>query len=522
MATKTAAPQNSAEDRYVNRMRAGDSTKTDAELRQQYRDKMSGRSETAFKSVAAAKPKISSSEAAGRALADNLGRDWNDMGGYERQQYIDEAAKGETSSKARRITPKRRAAMAAYKKAFGVAPPKSMTIKKMHARVDSYASMRQTVDGVADAMKPFKAGNKGAKSGGKARASRVAPSQIANARDGSDFMRPDPAKAARLQNAWSEKIARARTLDDIAGRSAARNAQILNERFGPVTSSQWSGPSTAQKMWSGYIKAQPALAAYGAGVQAAHAYKTARSFGASPQQAMKEAAKEAAVPLGVAAATMAAKPIERGAGKVAKTAFDFAGSALGMSSDNMAMEWATGYPLGKIGMASGAVGVLAKGVQIAAKAVSRVALPAVLGYSAFHGASEDKGSRVRGAARGIVRGLDPTSMFMATGVGERLFDSAFGHAPQPSIWEQHDRTMKYREGSAGGNTRLTGDQQQQFAQANAAYRTANDPAAAEKKKDKKGGRGFANAKTQMAAQEGRGVANFTSWAQSGDNYPGGA
>lgn len=179
----------------------------------------------------------------------------------------------------------------------------------------------------------------------------------------------------------------------------------------------------------------------------------------SRRDAVIDAAKTAAP----GAALVAAPMIERGANATARGAFKVAealvehGGAL-----NPAL-----YPL--TGTAA-AVGVGAKAVAIGAKVASRAALPVIGAISAYQGAKEDD-NVVRGAGRGVVRTLDPTSIFMDKGLGERMYDAAFGAA---SPRGQQVSSI------GGGPVRLTDGQKAKFAQANAGYsggKSAPAPAA---------------------------------------------
>lgn len=424
---ETAAPTkqqySDAERRWIDARRADGSTASDADLLKQRQQRIDQRADR--------------SRAGGDVKAQS-------------------ARRSEAHREQNKVTPKRQAAMDAYKQATGRDAPKSMTIRAMNARAAEHIGTTSLPSG------------------------------------------PQPIPA---------------------------NRSIVPSNVPPAPP---RGPSLGNRAMNAYTRAQPALAAYGAGVQAFHAYRTARSHGADRQAAMHSAAKEAAVPLAFAAAGQAGR-IEKAASWYSKNALSAAAGAwsdIGSTTDMLTYGRMSTGPAVFFSTTGHAARGLAAAAKVA-KVAGRIALPAVVGYSAFKGAQEDTENRVRGAMRGVVRGLDPTSMFMATGLGERLFDRAFGSAPMPSLWQQYQAGKQYRSGSAasmpgmGQQPRLTGPQQQMFAGANAGYQTA--PASTtEPKGKKKGGRGFANAQVQMAAQEARGVANFTHWAQSGDNYPGGA
>lgn len=495
-AGKSAAPMNSPEDRYVNRMRAGDSTKTDAELRQQYRDKASGKAAKAApkKSGAAAvmgqvakgqkakevgpavdnrgrrerrptrseQAKINavksearktsrSPESAARALAEKTGRPWSDMGGYERQSFIDEAAK-QQAKPAKKITAKRQAAIDAYKEAYGGRePPKRMSIKAINEQI---ANDKARWAWQEKMMAPLRDGEDAV----KAIADKRAAAKSASGRQAR--------RGAIQQNA--DVINK---MGEIAGRSSQKNAAVLAERFGPVAPPKQAMRSARAT----YGKAMTGLGIAGLAWQAMGAYNRARD------------------------------PEGLDGNKTRMEAYKDAGEAI---------------------LPGAALAALSTVSKVAGRAI----LPVMTAYSAFQGAREDKGSWARGAVRGAVRALDPTQLFMDRGYGEQAVDALLGAAPkpkEPSMWER--MTAPFTSGSAAampgqGPQRLSAGQQQQFDKANAGYRMDTPPApqANPSRKGEKGARGFANPHVQKAAQEARGVQNITDWAQSGDNYPGGA
>lgn len=389
-------------------------------------------------------------------------------------------------------SPARQKALTAYREAFSHEPPKSMSIKDLKG--DAEAHWRHLAQ-------IHNRGNRGM------------------ARDPAlDATRPHYSAEGMRQSVLAKRAAEVRPQPDLT--RMASHAQTTTTALTTTPPPQM--PGTGQRIMQAYAKASPALAMYSVGVQAAGAYQRALADGADHGRAAIEAVKASAVP----AAIMAAKPIEYGAGKLAAGAFGVAGELAGSFGAPHLM------PL--TGAVAG-VGVAAKGLQIAAKVAGRVALPAVVGYSAYQGAQEDKNT-IRGAVRGAIRGLDPTSIFMARGLGERVYDAAFGQAesprsfwdvtPKPPFGETFKKEMnklgdRFRSGDASGG-RLTPAQEQQFARADSAYRSRN-AAAVKAEKPKKGeskGRGFANPSVQMAAQQGRGVQNITAWAESGQAFPG--
>lgn len=252
-------------------------------------------------------------------------------------------------------------------------------------------------------------------------------------------------------------------------------------------------PSIGQMAKNAYAKAAMPLAVMSVGIQAVGAYNRARDDGADTGRAVIEGVKAAAVPTAMIGAVPA---------------------------------------LNAIGRAS-SLGMIATGAQVLGKAAGRLALPAVVGWSAYQGAQEDKNT-LRGAVRGAIRGLDPSAIFMARGLGERAFDGAFGQAtPKTSFWDTGPRPpfmdtfqkslQKMRGADAGlqgSSGRLNAEQKKQFAVANAAFGQRALPAPEKNAGGEKAARGWANPAVQMAAQEARGVVNVTDWAQSGENYDG--
>lgn len=471
----------------------------------------------------------------------------------------------------------RQAAVSDYKAAFGKEPPARMSAKAIKNAIETgrvaagrQSARREQVAGIFGTQPDQAKANAAA---AKARAgfdenvvrARIAQqdammdrllageqrnAEIADRRSGrasaaNPFTAPDPVKIteARLGTARAQaEIAKAtgspkwqaEGLRHVANANAdlARMSAQAQTTVTAVTTRPPAPPSVplGQRAAQMYAKASPALAAYSAGVQMANAYQRAREDGADVGLAAIEAGKAGVVP----AAILAAKPIEHGAGKLAKGAFQIAEIGLEVAGEASIIEPLLGFPSAKNALASGAVGVAAKGVEMAAKAVGRVAMPAMLAYGAYQGAKEDKNT-IRGAARGAIRSLDPTSIFMARGLGERAFDAAFGGAdptrslmdpgarpPFGDVFKQEmDRLgSRWQSGNAiGGPGRLSQAQQQQFAAANERY-GSQPKTQPDKKGGGGGGRGFANPNNQKAAQEARGVENITDWARSASGKPG--
>lgn len=90
-------------------------------------------------------------------------------------------------------------------------------------------------------------------------------------------------------------------------------------------------------------------------------------------------------------------------------------------------------------------------MALVTKAAGRAVLPALAAWSMHHAAKEDS-SALRGAGRGLVRAIDPTSIFMGKGLAERAYDRALGTPeprPTPGLFERRwsdDPKFKYRNG----------------------------------------------------------------------------
>lgn len=69
------------------------------------------------------------------------------------------------------------------------------------------------------------------------------------------------------------------------------------------------------------------------------------------------------------------------------------------------------------------------GAPAATRALGKAILPTLAAWSAHRGALEDA-NPIRGAGRGLIRAVDPTALLTGHGVGEKLYDKAFGSAPE--------------------------------------------------------------------------------------------
>lgn len=521
---EVAQPMSTPEERWINRARAaGDDTRSDAELRQQYRDRVAARDAKAAAVSPPADP-----AAAPRAPTPK------------------------TKPASGAPTAKRQAAIDAYTKAFDKAPSARMSIKAMDQAVEvarvvagRQAARKEQIAGIfgepvsqakADAAATSARAKFDAKMAGKA-----APSSARQAamNDYKATVGIDPPPGASIKG-MREKIAVYQTKREaIARDTLGPNWKTERPDFVGTDAAKARGaqpPAATPPARKGvtYGQAMTALGLYGTGVQAVNTFHRSRAGGANVRDAALDAAEGTAVPLGI----MAAPHIARGAGHVANGAFE----VTRLAGDAMLANPFITARAAEIGLLAGGLGIAAKGVELAAKTVGRVALPAVVGWSAYQGAKEDD-NKVRGAARGAIRGLDPTSLLMARGLGERAFDAAFGAAKPKSVWETTPRPpfqdvfrqemgkMRDRfEGKpepslwekmwkstpqSGQSGSLTPQQQKQFAGANAAYGRRQQTAA---KPDAADGRGWANPAVQAAAQQARGVQNVTAWAANGDAY----
>lgn len=86
-------------------------------------------------------------------------------------------------------------------------------------------------------------------------------------------------------------------------------------------------------------------------------------------------------------------------------------------------------PKAKLAIGAASAAALTKPTTpLLAKLAGRALLPAFAAYSAYHGATEDKGSPLRGVGRGLARTFDPTAIVMSRGLAERGYDSVFGRS----------------------------------------------------------------------------------------------
>lgn len=247
-----------------------------------------------------------------------------------------------------------------------------------------------------------------------------------------------------------------------------------------------AAPAVAPRMGLGqaYNTFNRVAAPVATAVTAAHVFRAAKAEG----QSTGYAALNAGIAAAPGAALMAARPLGQ-----ALSNFGSGGMSLGKdlvrSGVGSVTDFALGFPLLKVGLASGAVGAVAKVTGEGLKIAGRVAAPLMAGYGAYQGAKVDG---ARGAVRGAIGALDPTAivsnlgaaaglMTDSRGLGERVFDAAFGKAgPTGQARAFEDANAKFKHADASGSSGAP--------------------------------RGWANPANQAAAQRARGVQNVTDWA----------
>lgn len=85
-----------------------------------------------------------------------------------------------------------------------------------------------------------------------------------------------------------------------------------------------------------------------------------------------------------------------------------------------------------------------------ARAAGRAVLPALAAWSMHREALADPNA-LRGAGRGLVRALDPSSLVLGKGLAERGYDKAFGALPEmptPGFWDRQDDPRFQRQPNA--------------------------------------------------------------------------
>lgn len=246
------------------------------------------------------------------------------------------------------------------------------------------------------------------------------------------------------------------------------------------------------------------LLGVGVGAAAVQGYMAARDRGDDVGTAAAKGALNAAPQAFVAAAPQ----IQRGAATFAEGAFALSKH---LADQTGLMDFVfLDAMFAKGAMATGALGLAAKGVEKVAKVAGRFALPASLAVGAAMGAMKDE-NVIRGAGRGMVSALDPTALFMKKGVAERLYDSAFGEGDrpigqQPVMNRENPRTDTHR-GSGAIKRHSSLPAPQHFAAANEAFRSKQQADAAKAPAQEGNGnhlRGFQNPNNLIAAIKAKG------------------
>lgn len=592
-AEPVAAPMNSAEDRYINRARATSDPRSDAELRAAYHRNMAALKDRQAKSAAAKADvahldsRIENARASlsiGKPTDADVSRTNALISDLEKQKAPAVAptaksakpvsAKPSTSADVLRGLSKAQVRDVANR--LGVATSRAMSSAQLRAEIESVVQSRVyqaakmvTVQAsgmgalggdVAVAESAVSAAAKEARTRAeqdvraavteawksspaapKAKTPRKpAPSQIANARYGSDFMAPDPARAAALEASARQPRAP----------SAARQSAIAkwNETFGvPPPKSMptkkmvskvdghWRQIASMENRGNRGLARNPSADRPNVAPEQVRAQVLA-SRGNPTQQTNR-----ALVPVPTAVSPSPQPGPQPGmlarAGDMYAKAAPYIGLA-GLAWQAMGAYNRARDPDGVGGNKTRrealyeAGKAVAPGLAMAAlatvsKTAGKLILPVTMAWSAAQGAREDQGSMLRGAVRGAVRALDPTQMFMDRGLGERAVDATLGSMPKPqapSLWNQ--KLSPWQQGSAFGppmqHGRLTDDQKRQFADANASFAVRQAQAATAKAEaaKEKGARGWANPAVQMAAQQARGVENVTDWAAQGEDFIG--
>lgn len=260
-------------------------------------------------------------------------------------------------------------------------------------------------------------------------------------------------------------------------------------------------------------RASAALLPAMAVIQAGGAYNAARAAGKGRGAAAGEAAMTAAPTAALAATPALASERFARAGKavtnVGKGLFAAGGDGLLLAASG----GASALP----GAAVTGTGLAMRGLNMAAKVVGKVALPAALAYGGTMGAMKD-GNRVRGAARGALEMMDPTELFMERGIAERAFDAIFGRAKPAG--QMQAAMAANKTPAVGSMARPTGGSPvgspKAYLNDGAKAKAAKAPATQKASKVRGaaasgqagGPRGFANKAVQKAAQDARRRAGY--------------
>lgn len=210
-------------------------------------------------------------------------------------------------------------------------------------------------------------------------------------------VKPPPVK--RVVRSAAEKAAR-------VGKKAAVKAATATA----TTVSPFSIRTTAGKVFAGYALVNQAGNVAAAGKSVVEGFGEAREAGYSRARAISHAISASSVPLAFAASPLVTTATRVGAERALEVA-----KARGIRNDALKVRALRGVGTGLkvIGAVSAANNLIQAGL------------------GSIQGASEDANA-FRGAVRGALRTLDPSSIFYQRGYVERGFDRTFGMASAPS------------------------------------------------------------------------------------------
>lgn len=210
-------------------------------------------------------------------------------------------------------------------------------------------------------------------------------------------VKPPPVK--RVVRSTAEKAAR-----------ATKKAAVKAATASATTVSPFSVRTTAGKVFAGYALVNQAGNIAAAGKSVVEGFGEARDVGYGRVRAISHAISSSAVPLAFAASPLVTTATRVGAERALETA-----KARGIRNDALKVRALQGVGTGLkvIGAISAANNLIQAGL------------------GSIQGASEDANA-FRGAVRGALRTLDPSSIFYQRGYVERGFDRTFGTASVPN------------------------------------------------------------------------------------------
>lgn len=398
------------------------------------------------------------------------------------------SGKSGTSKSARPVTPRRQAAIDAYKKEMGRDPPRAMSIKAMTQKVAVEQRHRDfSAKRAAEtkrALNPQPVGTPTYEATPNGVSVKSRQGMVYSAETGS-WITESAAELRRKPRGpkLEETVPRTRGMPkeqrvealrrhasgkatwgmSSSERSLAqsqenrltmgRNRPPTDPRTSfhqiaqtPVPSSSPASPSMTSRIRAAMPSGQTVntgLMVAGVAAAAGRGFHEAKAEGKTTGEAALAGAKSAAVPAAIAGAPLIAKGATLAAGAAGELAFggkmvaaaglEMLGTVSGQIDNAFGL--AIGGKMVFGGGAAWGVGKVAQGaltgIAMGAKVVGRVATPAMAAYGAYQGAKEARGkgeNMTVGAARGVVRAFDPSTIFMKRGVGERVFDAGVNAA----------------------------------------------------------------------------------------------